>query len=161
MPRNAAPIVRRVPFVDAVLGGRLDAAAAVLCAAEARHVFRFADLPANAGEDQRDEWYELHLCPFLTETHMALAGGDRFGADWCLAGPAGVDHTPSWRQWGGLVAEWADRHWFPRPGPAARPWSYLDFYMAEYTAGLVEGYAGWRDAVRDVLELKERRPPAT
>jgi hypothetical protein len=154
---------RNVPFVGAALAGDVAGAVGILRAAERRYGLRWVNPSFNAEREyQLRDWYEGHLWPFLSETHLVLAGGDLLGAGWALWDDSGVDHTPSWRQWGELVADWANRHWVARPGGigrtkwsvAERPWEYLDFYMREYLEDLVQGYVGWRDAVLRVLEAK-------
>ena len=156
---------RRIPFVDAVLAGRTTTAASLLLNAERRHGLRFAVLADYWPEDNRDEWYESHLWPFLSETHFVVTAGDLFPNGWSLVDAARVDHTPTWRQWGGVVADWANRHWLTRPGGvgetgwsrAARPWEYLDFYMDVYLTGVIERYVDWRNAILRVLDVKEGR----
>jgi hypothetical protein len=126
---------RRIPFVDAVLAGRTTAAASLLLDAERRHGLRFAVLADYWPEDNRDEWYEAHVWPFLSETHFVVTAGDLFANGWSLVDTARVDRTPSWRHWGGVIADWANRNWLARPGGvgktdrsrATRPWEYLDF----------------------------------
>ena len=156
---------RSIPFVAATLDGRVEDAADVLGDAERRHGLLLTEPPANGPEDQRDEWYERHLYPFLSDTHLIVSGGDLFGTGWGIMDDAGVDHTPTWRHWGGLLAEWANAgHWFKRPGErgrarhsqAERPWEYIDFYMADYLGAYIEGYVEWRDAVWRVLHAKYR-----
>ena len=155
---------RRIPFVDAVLAGRTTAAASLLSDAEQRHGLWFAVLAEYWPEDNRDEWYESHLWPFLSETHFVVTAGDLFMNDWSLSDAARVDHTPSWRQWGGVIADWANRHWVARPAGggktdwsrAKRPWEYLDFYMDVYLTDVIEGYLDWRNAILRVLDAKER-----
>jgi len=160
---------RKIPFVDAALGGRVEAATAILSEAEERHGFRLTEPPIGAAEDQRDEWYERHLWPFLSETHLVLAGGDLFATGRGLLDSAGIDRTPAWRQWGAILAEWANAgHWFARPAgsgrtrrsQAARPWEYIDFYMTEYLVPYIDGYVEWRDAVWRVLEAREQEHTA-
>jgi hypothetical protein len=156
---------RRIPFVDAVLSGDIHSAAAILKDAEERHQLRFTNLTVQLPEDQRQEWYASHLWPFLTETHFVLTGGDLLNG-WSLVDTVGIDHTPTWRHWGELVADWANQHWMARPGglgrskwsQAKRPWEYLDFYMDVYLSNVIEGYAEWRDAVLRVLDAKNDVP---
>jgi hypothetical protein len=148
---------RDIPFVNAVLSGDVRGADQILQAAERRHGLRFATLDAHVDEDQRDEWYVAHLWPFLSETHMILSAGDLLGRSWILLDTAGIDRTPTWREWGRIVADWANRHWTRRPGVAARPWHYMDFYMDLHVAAFVDGYAAWRDAVLHVLKSGEGR----
>lgn len=157
---------RQVPFVDAVLAGRTKAAAELLRDAEQRHGLQFTVLTDYLPEDNRDEWYESHLWPFLSETQFVVTAGDLFANDWSLIDTARVDRTPTWRQWGGIIADWANRHWAVRPGglgetkrsQAKRPWEYMDFYMDVYVADVIEGYADWRNAILRVLDAKEARP---
>lgn len=156
---------RQIPFVDAVLAGRTKAAADLLRGAEQRHGLRFAVLIDNLPEDNRDEWYESHLWPFLSETQFVLTAGDLFGNGWSLIDTSNVDHTPTWRHWGGVVADWANRHWVARPGglgqtiwsQAKRPWEYLDFYMESHVHEVIQGYPDWRNAILCVLDAKEGR----
>lgn len=147
---------RRVPFVDAVLSGDTESAAALLRDAEQRHGLRFAVLTSYMPEDNRDEWYASHLWPFLSDTQFVVTAGDLFGNNWSLIDDSSIDHTPSWRQWGGEVADWANRHWFGRPGGRG-PWMYMDFYMDVYLESIVEGYREWRNAILRVLDRKEGR----
>ena len=156
---------RKIPFVSAALDRRLDDAVAILREAEQQHGLRWIKLPVNADEyNNMDEWYESHLWPFLSATHFLLAGDDLFGNDWALTDDMGIDHTPTWRQWGWHVADWANRNWFTRPSSigktewlrAQRPGEYLDFYMADYISDLIEGYSTWRDAVLQILDAKEK-----
>jgi hypothetical protein len=142
---------RTVPFVRAALDGTPAEAAAILQDAERRHGLRWLAVPDNRPEDNSDEWYRAHLWPFLTDTHMVLAAGDLQASGCSLLDPAGVDHFPTWRYWGQVVAGWANRHWAPRP--ARGRWGYLDFYDHAYLSTLIAGYDGWCAAVWQVLAL--------
>jgi hypothetical protein len=148
--------------VKAALEGPVETAAEILRAAERRHRLRWFNLPDNAEvEDQSSDWYELHLWPFLTETHFVLTAGELFRTGCGLIDPSGVDHTPTWRHWGEIVAGWANRHWFPRPdehGTAinrsiGKPWGYLDFYTFGYLSPFIADYDQWRGAMWRVLSL--------
>jgi hypothetical protein len=159
---------RKIPFVDAVLAGRTEDAADLLRDAEQRHGLRFGVITGYLPEDNRDEWYATHLSPFLSETQFVLTAGDLFGNDWSLIDTSNVDHTPTWRQWGGEVADWANKHWVARPGGLGkttrsrekRLWEYLDFYMDVYVEDVIEGYRDWRNAILRVLDAKEGRTAA-
>lgn len=150
-----------IPFVRAALGGQFADAAAILQDAERRHGLRWLAVPDYRPEDNSDEWYEGHLWPFLSETHLVLAAGDLQATGCSLLDPDGVDHFPTWRHWGEVVARWANRYWVPRPGglgppawhDATRPWEYLDFYDHAYLSGVIAGYDAWRSAVWRVLSL--------
>ncbi len=152
---------RNIPFVRAALHGTPAEAAAILQDAERRHGLRWVAWPDNLPEDNSDEWYEGHLWPFLTDTHMVLTAGDIQATGCSLLDTAGVDHFPTWRYWGDVVARWANRHWLPRPAGLGqsdwyrvqRPWEYLDFYDHAYLAGVIAGYDEWRAAVWRVLSL--------
>jgi hypothetical protein len=152
---------RTIPFVRAALDGATAEAALMLQDAERRHGLRWLAVPDNRPEDNSDEWYEGHLWPFLTETHMVLAAGDLQASGCSLLDTAGVDHFPTWRYWGEVVAGWANRFWVPRPAGlgqtewyrAQRPWQYLDFYDHAYLSGVIAGYDEWRSAVWQVLSL--------
>lgn len=149
-----------IPFVRAALHGETAEAAAILQAAEQRHGLRWMVTDGNLDEDNRDEWYEKHLWPFLSETHLVLAGGDLL-TQYSLLDRDGVDHTPTWRHWGGIVAEWANRNWpirladpgAPKRTQGARPWEYLDFYMECYLSVSIHEYKEWCAAVLRVLSL--------
>lgn len=152
---------RTIPFVGAALDGRFAEAAAILQDAERRHGLRWLAVPDNQPEDDSDEWYQGHLWPFLSDTHMVVAAGDLQWSGCSLLDADGVDHFPTWRQWGEVVAGWANRFWVPRPGGlgqtewyrARRPWEYLDFYDHAYLSGVIAGYDTWRAAVWRVLSL--------
>lgn len=68
----------------------------------------------------------------------------------------------SWREWGYIMAEWANAHWLKRPGGlgdtdwtrANRPWEYLDFYSFCHLDYLVDGYGAWLEALQDVVSRK-------
>lgn len=152
---------RTVPFVCAALDGRLADAAAILQDAERRHGLRWLAVPDNRPEDNSDEWYHGHLWPFLSDTHMVLAAGDLQASGCSLLDADGVDHFPTWRYWGEVVAGWANRFWVPRPGGlgppawhnAERAWEYLDFYDHGYLSGVMAEYDVWRSAVWRVLSV--------
>lgn len=158
---------RSVPFVDAALRAAEGAcpiaeAASILAAAEQRHgltlVWR-GDLVDDRGPF--DWWCESSLFPFLDETHLVIAGGDLF-QDCEFRTPDGLAVGFTWRHWGEVLAEWANRRWVPRPGGlgttrwsrASRPWEYLDFYMDTHLVDLIEGYAGWAASVLQAIEAK-------
>lgn len=150
---------RSIPFVRATLDGTLAEAAAILQDAERRHSLRWLAIPENRPEDNSDEWYQSHLWPFLSETHMVLAAGDLQATGCSLLDLDGVDHFPTWRYWGEVVAGWANRFWVPRPAGlghtkwyrAKRRWQYLDFYDHAYLSGVIEEYDDWRAAIWHVL----------
>jgi hypothetical protein len=150
---------RTIPFVRAALDGTPAEAAAILQEAERRHGLQWLAVPDNRPEDNSDEWYEGHLWPFLTDTHLVLAAGDLQATGCSLLDAGGVDHFPTWRCWGEVVAGWANRFWVPRPAGlgqtrwyrAQRRWNYLDFYDHSYLSGVIERYDYWRLAVWHVL----------
>ena len=144
---------RTVPFVRMALEGTPEQAAEILRAAEQRHGLRWFASPINLEEDQRDEWYKVHLWPFLSETHLILSAGDLFATDCLLLDSAGIDHSPTWRHWGRIVADWANQHWMARPVGADRPWNYLDFYAYAYLSYHIEGYDTWRAAIWHILAV--------
>jgi len=152
---------RRIPFVRNALDGTPEQAVEVLRAAEQRHGLRWFASPINLEEDQRGYWYEQHLWPFLSETHLVLSAGDLFATGCSLLDSTGIDHTATWRHWGEIVADWANRHWVPRPAGigrtawtrAKRPWEYLDFYDHANLSDLIDGYDGWRAAVWRILAM--------
>ncbi|MCE9545541.1 MAG: hypothetical protein K8T25_08495 [Planctomycetia bacterium] len=152
---------RSIPFVFAVLDGTVDEAAAILQEAQERHGLRWLVVPGNVPEDNRSEWYQTHLWPFLSETQMVLSAGDLQATGCLLLDTAGVDHFPTWRHWGQVMAEWANQFWVPRPSGlgktkwyrAQRPWEYLDFYDHAYLSGVVAEYDAWRSAIWRVLSL--------
>lgn len=160
---------RSIPFVDATLAGDVPRAVGILKAAEQRHGLQWVNPSLNAEREyQLHDWYEQHLWPFLSETHLILTGGDLLGSGWMLWDTTLVDHTPTWRHWGELVATWANQNWGPRPSGIGqtkwsiteRPWEYLDFYMQWYLEDVVDGYVVWRDSVLRVLEAKGGDPAA-
>jgi hypothetical protein len=152
---------RTVPFVRAALEGAISEAATILQDAERRHGLRWLAVDENRPENNCETWYQLHLWPFLSETHMVLTGGDMQYSECSLLDTEGSDHFPTWRHWGEIVATWANRSWFPRPAglgatkwyQAQRPWNYLDFYCCSYLDGVVEEYDLWRSAVWKVLAV--------
>jgi hypothetical protein len=152
---------RTIPFVRAALEGTTAEAAAILRDAEQQHDLRWLAVADNRPEDNTAEWYQAHVWPFLSDTHMVLAAGDLQATGCSLFDTAGVDHFPAWRHWGEVVAGWANRFWVPRPSGlgktrwyrAQRPWQYLDFYDHAYLSGVIEGYDEWRLAVWRVLSL--------
>jgi hypothetical protein len=152
---------RTIPFVRTALDGQLAEAAAILQDSERRHGLQWLAIPENRPEDNSDAWYQAHLWPFLSETHMVLAAGDLQATGCLLLDTAGVDHFPTWRYWGEVVAGWANRFWVPRPAGlgqtewyrAERRWQYLDFYHHDYLSGVIAGYDEWRSAVWRVLSL--------
>jgi hypothetical protein len=151
---------RRIPFVAAALEGNFDSASAILQDAERRHGLQWVAIQENRPEDNRIEWYQAHLWPFLSETHMVLAGGELQATD-SLLDTAGVNHSPTWRYWGDVVASWANQFWIPRPAGLGRTgqhqarseWQYIDFYDHAYLSAVIEGYDDWRAAVWRVLSL--------
>jgi len=152
---------RTIPFVRAALEGTTAEAAAILLDAERRYDLQWLAVGDNRSEDNSDGWYQAHLWPFLSDTHMVLAAGDLQATGCSLLDSAGVDHFPTWRLWGEIVAEWANRFWVTRPAGlgqtrwyrARRRWQYMDFYDHAYLSGVIEGYDEWRLAVWRVLSL--------
>lgn len=152
---------RNIPFVRAALDGSYEEAVAELRAAEHRHGLRWFNSPANLDEDNSQEWYEQRLWPFLSETSMVLSAGDLFATGCLLLDLNSVDHTPSWRHWGEILAGWANKHWVSRPAGlgttdwlrANRPWQYLDFYSQGYLSPVIAEYDVWRSAVWKVLAI--------
>lgn len=151
---------RTIPFVRATLDGHIESAAEILQAAERRHGLRWHCITENADdENQQDAWYREHLWPFLTETHFVLAAGDLLGPGCALLDAAGTDHTPTWREWGALLADWANQQGIPHPSARDAPgrrrcyWEYIDFYDHAYLSSLITGYDAWRSAVWRVLTL--------
>jgi hypothetical protein len=152
---------RTIPFVRAALDGTPAEAAAILQDAERRHGLRWLAVQDNLPEDNSKRWYEQHLWPFLSETHLVLAADDLQATGCALVDTSGVDHFPTWRYWGEVVAGWANRFWVPRPAGlgrtaryrARRRWHYLDFYSQTYLAGVIDAYGSWRSAVWRVLAL--------
>jgi hypothetical protein len=152
---------RTIPFVRAALEGTAAEAAVILQAAERRNGLRWLSVPNDPPEDNSDEWLREHLWPFLTETHMVLSAGDLQATGCLLLDTAGVNHSPTWRSWGEVVARWANRFWCRRPAGlgqtswyrSQRPWQYLDFYDQAYLSGVIQGYDQWRFAVWRVLSL--------
>jgi len=150
---------RNIPFVRAALGGSLDEAAGIFRSAEQRHGLRWSKSSDILDESNDDAWYQQHLWPFLSETHFVLSGGDLQLTGCSLFGADGLNHTPSWRHWGWILAAWANHHWMDRPAGlgqtdwarAARPWEYLDFYSHDYLSYLITDYDQWLKALHKIL----------
>jgi len=146
-------------FACATLRGSIDEAVAILKAAERRFGLRWLKPIEFLDESNDDMWYPEHLWPFLSETQFVLSGGDLQATECLLIGTDGLDHTPSWRQWGSILADWANHHWVDRPAGlgqtdwtrAARPWEYLDFYNHEYLSYLIADYDLWLKNLNEVL----------
>jgi hypothetical protein len=147
------PPDRNIPFVDAdyraIEGtGTIAAVRTALHAAEARHAVYLhpADDDRPYMDRTTDAWILHHLYPFLDDTHLTLYGGDLCNdVDICDA--AGAQLGATWRDWGEIVADWANlRHW-PRTAPRRAPWTYMDFYMQRARGDDPERY---RDLVRVV-----------
>jgi hypothetical protein len=143
---------RRVAFVDLALrvaDGQAPAAAlrTALRALERRHGVRLR--PAWDGRPTMtdpDAWIADHLHPFLDDTHLTIAGGE-FCNDIDVCDAAGAQLGATWRAWGGILADWANRRGWPR-SPAPRRWTYLDFYMDGYAGTQWPAYRGFVRAVR-------------
>ena len=162
---------RNIPFVRATMAGEIEEAAAIFRSAEQRYGLSWSKPDGVLNGSDSDAWFEEHLWPFLTETHFVVSGGDQqllatvSGCE--LIGADGLDHTPTWRHWGGVVADWANLHWFARPSGlgktkwtrAERPWEYLDFYSGEYLAYLIADYDLWLERLQEVFCHKN--PPAS
>lgn len=152
---------RTIPFVDAALGGRDELAVELLRTAERRHGLRWFAAAENLPEDQREGWYRGHLWPFLSETHFVISAGELFVTDCVLLDSSGIDHSPTWREWGRIVADWANQYGMPRPTgigrtPRARRqsrWDYMDFYDSGWLAELIEDYDRWRAAIWRILAM--------
>ncbi len=160
---------RSVSFVDAVFGviegtGPIEAAASVLAAAERRHGLTLVwdgELVLDRGPF--DEWCESSLFPFLNETHFVIAGGDLF-QNCEIRTPDGLAVGFTWRLWGEVLADWANRHWVRRPvglgqtrwSRKDRVWEYMDFYMDAYIDYQIDRYGEWAAVVLKVIELKCR-----
>lgn len=150
---------RSVPFVREALEGSFEDAAAIFRNAELRHGLRWLAIPENRPEDNSAEWYREHQWPFLSETHMVLGASDLQASGCTLLDTTGVDHTPTFRHWGQIVADWANDHWMPRPIGLGRTrcsretqrWHDLDFYDSIALQDFIEGYDDWRAAVWRVL----------
>lgn len=148
------------PFVRATLTDSIEEAAAILKSAERRFGLRWSKSHEFLGESANDVWYQEHLWPFLSETHFVLSGSDmQVGTGCSLIGADGLDHTPTWRHWGGILADWANLHWVSRPSAlgetewarAARPWEYLDFYSHDSLSYLIADYDLWLERLNEVL----------
>ncbi|QIF04148.1 hypothetical protein [Roseimicrobium sp. ORNL1] len=151
-----------IPFVRAALGGSLDEATAILKSAEQRHGLRWTMSSDTLDEsNDADAWYQEHLWPFLTETHFVLSGGDLALTGCSLFGADGLNYSPSWRHWGGILAAWANQHWMSRPAGlgstnwtrASRPWEYLDFYSHDYLSYAIADYDYWLESIGKILRL--------
>ena len=160
---------RSVLFVDAVFRviegtGPIETAASVLAAAERRHGLTLVwdgELVDDRGPF--NEWCESSLFPFLTETHFVIAGGDLF-QNGEIRTPDGLAVGFTWRHWGEVLANWANRHWVRRPvclgqtrwNRADRAWEYLDFYMRTHLEYQIDDYGEWSAVVLQAIELKCR-----
>lgn len=152
---------QNIPFVRAARSGALAEAVAILKSAELRHGLRWSMSQEFLDESNNDQWYREHLWPFLSETHFVVSGGDRQLTRCSLFGLDGLDHTPTWRHWGQILAEWANSRWVRRPAGlgktrwsrAARPWEYLDFYSYAYLSDLIADYDSWCEALKEILLL--------
>jgi len=146
-------------FVRATMTGSIAEAAAIFRNAEQRFGLAWSKSWEVLKESDSDVWYQEHLWPFLSETHFVLSGGDLQATGCSLFGIDGLDHTPSWRHWGYILAEWANSHWVARPSGlgqtdwtrAARPWEYMDFYSHGYLAYLIVDYDLWLEKLNVVL----------
>jgi hypothetical protein len=143
---------KNIPFVKAVLNGAYYEAAEILAAAEKRHRLRWSPAGDRQDESSSDKWYHAHLWPFLTETHFVVAGEDLLSA-YALRSEEGKDLSPTWRHWGYLLADWANKHWVERPGPA-QPWQHNDFYSGTDLKYLIADYDIWLRKVTDVLSSR-------
>lgn len=160
-----------IPFVRATMAGDIEEAAAVLNRAEQRFGLKWSKPAKPLEESDSDAWLEKHLWPFMAETHFVLSGEDMqtltTAAHCELIGAEGLDHTPSWRHWGGVLADWANLHWFIRPSGlgqtdsarVARPWTYLDFYSREYLSYLIMDYDLWIERLVQVVCYKNASAP--
>ena len=160
---------QRVPFVRSVLAfqretGSPDVAAEILASLERKHGLEFRPLgqtPSLTEAPYDEAWTTEVLEPFLAESHFVLTGGD-LQISFQMVDREGMWRLFSWRHWGGIMADWANSYWPPRPaglGPTRwsrvqRDWKYLDFYMFEYLEYLVEGYADWYEALKRVVARK-------
>ncbi|WAS98087.1 hypothetical protein [Nannocystis punicea] len=162
MSRASFPPDRRVVFVDCVYrvlegSGTIARAREVLWAAEQRHgVFlRPADDDRpHIDHSLHEDWFERNLYPFLDDTHITLAGGD-FCNDVDVCDAYGAQLGETWRNWGGILADWANLRGWPATSPSApKRWEYLDFYMAGYRGAELERYDEFARVVRAVIGVK-------
>ncbi len=107
------------------------------------------DLRPNAqrGELSEEEWYAQVLFPFMDDVPLILTGGD-FANDYCIITRGPMLATFSWRWWGGIVADWANRS-LPACDPPYK-WDYLDFYM-DHGTPLFPSYSEWAKVLRRSL----------
>jgi hypothetical protein len=158
---------RRIPFVDAVLSvhdsnAPLENAAHLFAEIEHKHGLRItSDYIAAEEIEVSDDWCRNMLFPFLTETHLVITGGDLL-IPCTIYNDFGQEVSFSWREWGGWMAEWANKFWFPRPVGLGttrwtrqkRDWNYLDFYNRDYLNYQIENYDIWADTVVQVIKKK-------
>lgn len=152
-PPTLIPPDRTLPFVDAAYRviegtGTIAALRKLLHTIEARHAvyLRPADDARPYMDRTTDAWLVDHLHPFLDDTHLTICGGDLCNdVDICDA--AGAILGATWRDWGGIVADWANLRRWPRTAPRRIPWTYLDFYMQRQQGDDLDRY---RDLVRVV-----------
>jgi hypothetical protein len=156
----------KIPFVAAVVGEDATTAVSLLVDAERTHdVLITGLLEEGIQKHVENVWIERCLFPFLSETHFVITAGDLCPRYDILNSKREV-FSPTWRGWGQVMAEWANRFLGVYPpeeyGETAkagikRRWYYLDFYMSE---GLdyhpVADYENWVKQLHKVLEAKDR-----
>ena len=163
---------RTLPFVDAVFRTvdhphQIDAAARLLNEIESRRHVRLhymSDVMPDELND--DQWCNNVFFPFLTETQLIISGGDLLNLVEVLRDD-GKCEAFTWRGWGYTLAEWANKHWIPRPvglGTTAwtrkkRRWNYLDFYMREHLSYQIVDHHAYADAVLAIIERKSELFP--
>lgn len=96
------------------------------------------------GDLSEEEWYSQVLFPFMDDVPLILTGGD-FANDYCIISRGPMLATFSWRWWGGIVADWANRSLSPCDPPYK--WDYLDFYM-DHGTPLFPNYGEWAKVLR-------------
>jgi len=166
---------RSTPFAQAVWDAierqsSLERAVEILTSAERTHgvCIRKAEPDSNDMDEGAEEMFlRKSFFPFLSQTHLVIAGGD-FCNWWEVAAVDGRTLYGTWRGWGWVLADWANECWVPAPifkhmehktppthtQSASRKWEYIDFYMNGDGGTCFKNYDKWANAVNAVLALK-------
>jgi hypothetical protein len=94
-----------------------------------------------------EEWYAQVLFPFMDDIPLILTGGN-LSNDYCVISRGPFLASFTWRWWGGIVADWANRSL--RASVPPYTWEYLDFYM-DHGTPLFPKYSDWAKVLRHAL----------
>lgn len=98
-----------------------------------------------------DEWISNKLTPFINDLYFPLSGAE--AQMMSIMGPDGRCFLASFREWGYIMAEWANNSAW---NPQQRPWAYIDFYMNEYFGSQMLEFDALMNAFRELINAKDK-----